>query len=595
VAKSVTTLALPAPINGAGVAQAGGSLAASTTYYYMIIAAYTKTGSPYQMDCESPPSAEFSVVTTATDKQISLTWDAVVGANRYIILRTTVSGDYATTASHMVKTSSGYYHTTNSFVDQGTTLSPYDWQIYSNGMPAVYVEGGSDSDWNTEDDIYNQMVADGLGAFCDRLEDYIGNGLSYRFFCGMIIGANWNNISYVKWGGSKQFLFDGYQAWGTYAKQTCGVAVGGDSGKQGSSFSFTGKSLLSTRMRLGGTLLFYSCKFIDATAKYYTSGGFYGSYMRNTILGGWTNGDVSNPSKFYNCLLEGTSGNVLFVGYIEFKNCFFDANFRLEGDIPPDFINCNLVGNNAYSYSSYNARMVNPTFLYSAYEMRMHGIAAIKFFTLVNPIFYNDPVKCSAQTNPQYTKYVVRYALNLKVVDIGDNPIENVSVSIKNKNDDDYVFTDTSDALLGNMSTATAYITIADTTGYAVGDRILLNEEIMVVTSKTATQLYVDRGQEGTLASNHIANARNLYIGSSSIKTDSNGVIPELELVESRYDYDASGSGYYRYAQTFFMPYTIEIKKPGYQTYKLTFDIDKKMDWVIRLIHSNVNIDQEVF
>jgi len=70
--------------------------------------------------------------------------------------------------------------------------------------------------------------------------------------------------------------------------------------------------------------------------------------------------------------------------------------------------------------------------------------------------------------------------------------------------------------------------------------------------------------------------------------TDANGQIPEQILTYGYYDQDHGDT------PVMLTPHTIKISKPGYQTYKKKFAVNKKIDWLIRLIHSNVCVDQEV-
>ena len=74
--------------------------------------------------------------------------------------------------------------------------------------------------------------------------------------------------------------------------------------------------------------------------------------------------------------------------------------------------------------------------------------------------------------------------------------------------------------------------------------------------------------------------------------TDTNGTLPEQTLKEIYVHYDNNASP--KRTETYYTPHTIEISKPGYQTYRKKFTVNKKIDWLIRLIHSNVCVDQEV-
>lgn len=69
--------------------------------------------------------------------------------------------------------------------------------------------------------------------------------------------------------------------------------------------------------------------------------------------------------------------------------------------------------------------------------------------------------------------------------------------------------------------------------------------------------------------------------------TTSSGVITE-QIVSYGYYNEPNGNNIQLYS-----PHTIQISKAGYETYKKKFTLDKKIDWTIRLKHSNVCVDQE--
>jgi len=73
-----------------------------------------------------------------------------------------------------------------------------------------------------------------------------------------------------------------------------------------------------------------------------------------------------------------------------------------------------------------------------------------------------------------------------------------------------------------------------------------------------------------------------------SVATNASGIIAEQTISYGYYN-QANGNTLQSYS-----PHTLTIKKAGYQTYQSTFTLDDTVDWIIRLIHSNVCIDQEV-
>lgn len=164
------TAPLTTPINIVATPQAGGSLAASTRYYYRILAQNsTVVGSMPAWLLRSDWSAEQYFDTDSTNKQALITWDAVTGATGYVIILSTVSGNYV--GSKRLGASSGSVTTTtNSYtLSTVTTLNEYTWLMLNATtypMPGgiarvgsrinVYFDGTV-----TLTDIYNTIVAAG--------------------------------------------------------------------------------------------------------------------------------------------------------------------------------------------------------------------------------------------------------------------------------------------------------------------------------------------------------------------------------------------------------------------------------------------------
>ena len=97
-AHSYTWYEAPAPANVVVTPIAGGTLPASTTYYYRIFAVAMSNGQYYYSDSwMSPPCAEISATTDATNKKMHIYFDVVSSpatAGSYGGYRSTVSGDY---------------------------------------------------------------------------------------------------------------------------------------------------------------------------------------------------------------------------------------------------------------------------------------------------------------------------------------------------------------------------------------------------------------------------------------------------------------------------------------------------------------------
>lgn len=86
--------------------------------------------------------------------------------------------------------------------------------------------------------------------------------------------------------------------------------------------------------------------------------------------------------------------------------------------------------------------------------------------------------------------------------------------------------------------------------------------------------------------------------GEDYASSNSDGVVAE-QIVTQGYQNNVAGNiqigdSYLLPAPTGYSPHQLEIRKPGYQTYKKKFTLNTTTEWIIRLKHSNVCVDQEV-
>ena len=179
-------------------------------------------------------------------------------------------------------------------------------------------------------------------------------------------------------------------------------------------------------------------------------------------------------------------------------------------------------------------------------------------------------------------KIYEQYSLGLKVVDKDGNPISGARVKVWDvngnlvldalTNEDGIIGKESGTATSGSTTTLTDTSknwTVDEWKGYKVK-----------ITGGTAANLeaIVQSNTADTLIFSPIATA----IDNTS-----------RYILEPRLN-----RGYYMQPNgndiTLETPHTIEISKPGYQTYRKKFTVNKKIDWLIRLIHSNVCVDQEV-
>lgn len=79
-----------------------------------------------------------------------------------------------------------------------------------------------------------------------------------------------------------------------------------------------------------------------------------------------------------------------------------------------------------------------------------------------------------------------------------------------------------------------------------------------------------------------------------SLTTDANGEITQQIVSVWTAEQKVEVPVVNETVETDYNPFTIKISKAGYETYKYSFTFKKKVDWTIKLKHSNVCIDQEV-
>lgn len=79
-----------------------------------------------------------------------------------------------------------------------------------------------------------------------------------------------------------------------------------------------------------------------------------------------------------------------------------------------------------------------------------------------------------------------------------------------------------------------------------------------------------------------------------SVLTDANGEIEEQTATYGYYQREGDGTYTHEQIFTSYSPHTLVITKKGYGPYEVTFELNRKIDWLIRLKHLPIIVDEEV-
>jgi len=167
MAKTLTFTDVPQPTSPSASAVAGGSLAASTTYYYRVIKVYNAAAGNAWWG-KSLPSDEFSVTTDATNKTARITFTCTDTSGSYRIFRSTTSEGYNGVYMSCIAfyPTDALYNTagTVTFDDTGYALGGnnyYESDDLAHGR--LVLSGSSSGDQFSIKDLYDADVAGGWG------------------------------------------------------------------------------------------------------------------------------------------------------------------------------------------------------------------------------------------------------------------------------------------------------------------------------------------------------------------------------------------------------------------------------------------------
>lgn len=570
MAKSYSLTELAAPTGVSATPDSGGSLEASTTYYYKVVALDSNS-----INVESPPSAEFSATTDATNKTIDLSWSAVTGATRYVVFRTTTSGDYDVDEKHWV----GGYLSTNSYSDDGTG-STDEWFISEAGLPYFECDGGAEDDRITLDDIYNWMNTNGhVPDWFERITSKdLGIGLNYVLHCNLRVDSYW------KIEPGQTFIVEGKIL--NYADTLIGEEGYAEGSQSGAYFGYLNK-------RHNSVWSNWSCKaeiwasMLQDIGGFHDQGGQYHTYGPSGFAAMRANSPSIMSSSIYNFL----GGNLRVHGAWRWKDTLVLGSYRAEGylsgeDRMPKMENCKIYVEDTPPYSYEGQFFLNdsPIYGYAGKEIYLWGACGMQVF--LDPTFYNDPVIGTINGSLGWNGVArIKWRVNLKVQDKDGQAIQGATIKLTDKNGRSILWEDTGATLAEDIDDDETEINVSDGSLLNVGDVLIVNEDRMVVTNISTNTITVTRGVENEHARDAY-NGDKIFRKINTTTTDSNGNIPEQQAIE----YTAVPHTR-KYSQPLsesctiidLNPYTLTVSKTGYQTNTTVLTMDRKREEVVVL------------
>jgi len=623
MAKVITLNECPAPTNPTATAVSGGVLTAGTTYYYRVVAIGPgdryNAGNIAMFWC-SIPCAEVTATTDAVNKSIELYWDNPVDSNGYdgevfLIFKTEISGDYdayksgtfyshlllagssarayGLTKSQCVASGSGYKYTDDGSKSLGRC------PLLPDGCPCWEVEGGSDSDPITPEDLYNWAVTNSKTYCIDSWNMYPGmdSVIAVRTMASIRQPQPGTQPLYFGIPNRTYFL----QQWGkTWFDSDSYFRTGEIE---------NGKGKYGGTWQRGGGYAWYS-----------------GSYGTVEIYEGSI---ISLPKELpYTNLTRGKSGHLFqmvddcnFTMYRSLydpigagsssgrvKPAVLDLQSNkmhiLAAELAATDVNIEDCEIENFIISGYNIRqgkIANSTFLNpTQYDFRGYNRSATEdqVTILENVTFANSTpdIRGSVVTTAEVAHQVVleQYTMDLKI----DNTIlQDAVVKVKDINGYNAIWLNSNETLSEAISIGETDWTVSDGSVFSTGDSIRVNREVLTVTNVTGDVLTVTRGQENT-EDRQYATGQQIFIRHDSLTADVNGVFTTIPLVRRTYWLDPTfhgATGYYVMENIRDnSPHTLTIQKKGLQIYSKAFTVTKKIDWEINLTRNKINLDQGV-
>jgi len=543
-----TRLDTPTNFQAQDLGSGTGSLSAGT-YYYKIMAvvnALPATNRNEYGTATSLPSQEINVTVANDNSGVNLTWDAVSGADGYIIWRTSVSGDYfqgyngstyQNNCNTLLDKYYGYSSKTTSMIDdghiQGSQSMIYAIPVWDFEKPIIDIEGGNSSVPFNMEYLYQYDKANGWGHITRTGNKYTG----YTYEVKADIHIDYGKSIYWK----EEPYENTWIMYGGIVMESLGTAT---------REMYIGRKIKDTLPHLTTTIKWMriqnynlqgSAIFVNTNLEWYNVNWQVVGYSF------WLDRNVDNYES-YNGWQYQANGYTQFKANYNLTNCnfegaMFDTAFYGTPGYGGSVNNCNFVvgsrtfrlGGGDYSGYSFNDNYIADDSQCLNIEHATGELVGGKFVsppTATQQVFmaYSDTEL--TLTDVDYNRSLVNFYSNslgatlyekhrvdLKVIDEDNNPIENASVLLYNNN--------------------------------------------------------------GTLVFN--------------TTTDSNGEIQQQKVLtltgiaEDNTRHNLRESEITRYS-----PFNLIISKDNYETYSMNFTIDKQVDYIINLEDRNWNYSNDL-
>jgi hypothetical protein len=474
-------------------------------------------------------------------------------------------------------------------VDQVATGSRFPY--YEEGGPVITVAGGTESDPVTMQDIYDYLISIG--------KDYCIDGISL-FPTGQYINTAGNDICNM-WRLRASISSNDTTGWfklgGGEVVSWCGLK-----------HNFRNNVILGEKDTNGLTT--NGCAIVGAWHLAFYNGFAYGagSLQCNSSMLGMRYLPKSGMATIGNCSVdpyyqasqnwEVNDSIILSSGRLNNTCQIYNSRLMLSGEIGGSANSAGWQTENA----QFNAIISNPTnsgdstfpnFIVNHvtspdFRPRSYGGSNQTItYHLTSPVLKRGEPVMQAQSALSATNWdchiLIDKKINLKVLDEDENALENVKITVQDKNDKDCLFEETATIFSTTVTTRTDTSITTNVLGLEVGSYYRIGNEIIKITGYTGgTTFTIDRAQFGTTAGIYGSWRTYFYKMNEYLETDSNGNTDFLVTSDKYNGYAINPTAVLNKIDTLSKesqsPFTLTLSKAGYETLIIKGNINEDLN-----------------